>query len=270
MTRRTSLRSRAPRGPTSRSSAAAWSACGRRSGSRSATRPATWWCWSRTSAVAARAAGTAARCCRGGRRPASSSTSAAARRASGSRRHRSTRSASSSSSAPPHGIDAEFHRGGYLWTATTEAQLGAWDSTVELLCELGAPALELLEPAEVARRTGSPVHLAGVLDPSAATVQPAKLARGLRRVALELGVRLHEHTRVTASRPPQPGRAADPVRRADRRPGRDRHQRLGRQPARAAHPPRRDHERHHPHRARRPSGWPRSAGRAARRSPTPR
>ena len=96
-----------------------------------------------------------------------------------------------------HGIDAEFHRGGYLWTATTEAQLGAWDSTVELLRELGAPALELLEPEEVARRTGSAVHLAGVLDPSAATVQPAKLTRGLRRVALELGVRIHEHTRVT-------------------------------------------------------------------------
>jgi putative aminophosphonate oxidoreductase len=96
-----------------------------------------------------------------------------------------------------HGIDAEFHRGGYLWTATTAAQLGAWDSTVELLRDLGAPALELLEPEEVARRTGSAVHLAGVLDPSAATVQPAKLTRGLRRVALELGVRIHEHTRVT-------------------------------------------------------------------------
>ncbi len=96
-----------------------------------------------------------------------------------------------------HGIDADYHRGGYLWTATTPAQLGAWDSTVALLRELGAPALELLEPTEVARRTGSDVHLAGVLDPSAATVQPAKLTRGLRRVALSLGVRIHEHTRVT-------------------------------------------------------------------------
>jgi putative aminophosphonate oxidoreductase len=96
-----------------------------------------------------------------------------------------------------HGIDADYHRGGYLWTATTPAQLGAWDSTVELLRDLGAPALELLEPEEVARRTGSDVHLAGVLDPSAATVQPAKLTRGLRRVALELGVRIHEHSRVT-------------------------------------------------------------------------
>ena len=87
-----------------------------------------------------------------------------------------------------------------------EAQLGAWDSTVELLRELGAPALELLEPAEVARRTGSPVHLAGVLDPSAATVQPAKLTRGLRRVALELGVRdprahARDRTSTGAARP---------------------------------------------------------------------
>jgi putative aminophosphonate oxidoreductase len=96
-----------------------------------------------------------------------------------------------------HGIDAEYNRGGYLWTATTEAQIGAWDSTVAMLEELGAPAFERLEPAEVPRRAASPVHLAGVFDPSAATVQPAKLTRGLRRVALELGVRIHEHSRVT-------------------------------------------------------------------------
>ena len=96
-----------------------------------------------------------------------------------------------------HAIDAEFTRAGYLWTATSAAQLGAWDSTVDLLGELGAPALQPLEPEEVARRTGSPVHIAGVFDPSAATVQPAKLVRGLRRVAHELGVRIHEHSRVT-------------------------------------------------------------------------
>ncbi len=67
-----------------------------------------------------------------------------------------------------HGIDAEFNRGGYLWTATTEAQLGAWDSTVELLRDLGAPALELLEPAEVARRAGSPI----VTSPACSTRAP--------------------------------------------------------------------------------------------------
>jgi putative aminophosphonate oxidoreductase len=96
-----------------------------------------------------------------------------------------------------HAIEAEFNRGGYLWTATSAAQLGAWDDTVAMLDDLGVAAFERLEPSEVARRAGSPTHLAGVFDASAATVQPAKLVRGLRRVALELGVRIHEHTRVT-------------------------------------------------------------------------
>lgn len=89
-----------------------------------------------------------------------------------------------------HGIDAEFRKGGWLWTATTRAQLGAWDATLEL-------AGDVLRPADdVAARSGSGVHIAGVFEASAATVHPAKLVRGLRRVALQRGVRIHEHTRV--------------------------------------------------------------------------
>jgi len=96
-----------------------------------------------------------------------------------------------------HGIDAEFRHGGNLWTATTPVQLGTWDEAVALARRLGAEdALVELEPAEVARRSGSPVHIAGVLEPSGATVQPAKLVRGLRRVALERGVRIYERSRV--------------------------------------------------------------------------
>jgi glycine/D-amino acid oxidase-like deaminating enzyme len=38
------------------------------------------------------------------------------------------------------------------------------------------------------------VHLGAAFEPTAATVQPAHLARGLRRVALERGVRIHERT----------------------------------------------------------------------------
>ena len=54
-----------------------------------------------------------------------------------------------------------------------------------------------MDPEETARRSGSDRHLAGLFEPSAAILQPALLARGLRRVALGLGVRLHEGTRVT-------------------------------------------------------------------------
>ena len=93
-----------------------------------------------------------------------------------------------------HGIAAEFRRGGFLWTATTPAHAGAWDGVLRACEAHGVDAFRRLEPAEVARRAGSPRHLAGVLDPHAATVQPALLARGLRRVALELGVRIHEDT----------------------------------------------------------------------------
>lgn len=45
------------------------------------------------------------------------------------------------------------------------------------------------------------MHVAGVLEPTAATVQPALLVRGLRRVALERGVRIFERTRMTRLEP---------------------------------------------------------------------
>jgi glycine/D-amino acid oxidase-like deaminating enzyme len=95
-----------------------------------------------------------------------------------------------------HGIDARFRRAGWVWAATSASQLGAWESVVALCERLGVGPYRRLAPEEVARRSGSRAHIAGVLDESVATVQPASLARGLRRVALEKGVRLYEHTRV--------------------------------------------------------------------------
>jgi putative aminophosphonate oxidoreductase len=93
-----------------------------------------------------------------------------------------------------HGIDAQFRRGGFLWTATTPSHVGAWDGVVSLCEEHGIDAFERLAPEEVARRSGSARHIAGVFEARAAIVQPALLARGLRRVALELGVRIFEGT----------------------------------------------------------------------------
>ena len=95
-----------------------------------------------------------------------------------------------------HGIDADFRRGGWLWTATSQAQMGAWDAVVNLCERLGVQAYTRLAPDDVARRAGSPAHRAGVFESSAAVVQPASLVRGLRKVALALGVRIHERTRV--------------------------------------------------------------------------
>ena len=96
-----------------------------------------------------------------------------------------------------HGIDAHYHRGGHLWTATSQAQLGAWDGVMATCRELGVMPFEEWTPEQTARRSGSDRHIAGMFEPSAAILQPALLVRGLRRVALELGVRIHEGTKVT-------------------------------------------------------------------------
>ena len=97
-----------------------------------------------------------------------------------------------------NGVDAHYHLDGYLWAATNRAQLGSWRPLLATLDRLGVRPFQELDAEETARRSGSPVHLAGVLEATGAIVQPALLARGLRRVAVERGVRIFEGTPMTA------------------------------------------------------------------------
>ena len=104
-----------------------------------------------------------------------------------------------------HSIDAHYRPDGWLWTATSRAQVGSWRDTMKQLRVAGVEPFVELTPAEVTRRAGSPLHLAGVFEPTAATIQPALLVRGLRRVALEQGVKIFEHSPMISlerSRPP--------------------------------------------------------------------
>ena len=97
-----------------------------------------------------------------------------------------------------HGVDAWFRRGGYLRVSASSAQDGDGDGAAAACRRLGvADQLVELSPAEVRARCASPAFRGGVLMPNAATIQPARLARGLRRVLLERGVTIHEATRAT-------------------------------------------------------------------------
>ena len=61
-----------------------------------------------------------------------------------------------------------------------------WGASIADLVRLGAPGqLVHLDRDAVQQRCASPAFGNGVFMPSAATVQPALLARGLRRVLLE-------------------------------------------------------------------------------------
>jgi glycine/D-amino acid oxidase-like deaminating enzyme len=47
------------------------------------------------------------------------------------------------------GIDAHFHQGGWLWTATSPAQVGSWEGAVAVAESYGERPFELLSAAEV-------------------------------------------------------------------------------------------------------------------------
>jgi putative aminophosphonate oxidoreductase len=98
------------------------------------------------------------------------------------------------------GIDAEYRRDGYLWVATNEAQVGSWHAVMKELEQAGERCFVEWTPEEVAARTGSGVHTGGAFEASGAVIQPALLARGLRRAALERGVRVFERSPMRALR----------------------------------------------------------------------
>jgi len=93
-----------------------------------------------------------------------------------------------------NGIDAELRLDGTLQTATSPAQIGGFEPVMRALAECGLDSYQALPPEEVARRSGSARNLAGVFSPIAATVHPGKLVRGLRRVALAMGIRIYERS----------------------------------------------------------------------------
>lgn len=93
-------------------------------------------------------------------------------------------------------IDMDLRLDGWLWTASSIAQEGAWDKAFETTRGLGIGRFRLLDAAEIERVTGSPVSYAGMIEERAGTVQPAKLAAGLRDLALSRGVVIQEQSPV--------------------------------------------------------------------------
>lgn len=96
-----------------------------------------------------------------------------------------------------NGVDAHYRRGGMLMASTTPLHDGAWDACVAACRRLGVPEAFAELPADrVQEICASPRFRGGARMADGATVQPALLARGLRRVALERGIVIHEGTRM--------------------------------------------------------------------------
>ncbi|HVD86145.1 MAG TPA: FAD-dependent oxidoreductase [Solirubrobacterales bacterium] len=99
------------------------------------------------------------------------------------------------------GVDAWFRPAAFMQVSTSEAHDGSWRRALDACRELGVP--EMLQPlsaAEVAERCQSPFFRAGAVSPTAATVQPARLALGLREALMAAGVEIFESSPVRSFR----------------------------------------------------------------------
>jgi len=97
-----------------------------------------------------------------------------------------------------HGVDAQLLRAPMLEAATAGPQLGSWDEAVAACSALGHSDEVTVVDAQAARAIcASPLLQGGVLWRTGATVNPARLAFGLRAALIEHPrVRLFENTRL--------------------------------------------------------------------------
>ncbi len=78
-------------------------------------------------------------------------------------------------------IDMDLRLDGWLWTASSVAQEGAWAKALDICQKSGLNPFRTLNAHDIERRTGSNASYVGIVEERAGTVQPAKLALGLRK-----------------------------------------------------------------------------------------
>lgn len=94
-----------------------------------------------------------------------------------------------------HGVDAWYRQSGYLNVSTAPAQDGSWERNMSAMRAAGiTDGPRELDPEEVQEICASPAFRGGVHYGAAATVQPARLAFGIREATEQLGVELFEES----------------------------------------------------------------------------
>lgn len=108
-----------------------------------------------------------------------------------------------------YSLDCEFERTGEIDVATEPHQADELhDWYAELESNGLADGTEFLDAEALRQQVDSPTFLAGLHDRrGVAMLNPAKLAWGLKRACLQLGVRVYEHTPALALKPDGAGMA---------------------------------------------------------------
>ena len=96
-----------------------------------------------------------------------------------------------------HKLECDYERPGFLRIATTPAYVKRIKEEVHLVKELGLTGVDWIEADEVQKRVKSPLYMGAWWEPRCALVNPAKLAREMKRVAVKFGAEVYERTPVT-------------------------------------------------------------------------
>ncbi len=94
-------------------------------------------------------------------------------------------------------LDCDRIRPGFLRVATAPAYVARLHHEVELMKSLGFSGIDWIDAEAVRARVNSPRYLGAMWEPRLLLVNPAKLVREEKRLALKLGVSVYENTPVT-------------------------------------------------------------------------
>ena len=107
-----------------------------------------------------------------------------------------------------HGLDCDMTRPGFLRMATTPSYARRLRHDIELVNSLGLEGLEWLERDAARAKVNSALCLGAMWEPRLVLMNPARLVREKKRLALALGAQVYEWTPVTPAPPSTPGRTA--------------------------------------------------------------
>ncbi len=99
-----------------------------------------------------------------------------------------------------HGLDCDMIRPGFLRMALAPGHVRRLQDEIALVKRLGIEGIDWLDAGAARARVDSPYYLGAMWEPRLVLVNPAKLVREEKRLALALGAQVFEHTPVTAFR----------------------------------------------------------------------
>ncbi len=95
-----------------------------------------------------------------------------------------------------YGLDCDFDERGMLDTAMNEGQVKIMEREYEIVKDFGLNA-EILYGKDLEKEIKSPRYIAALKTDHGATLDPAKLARGMKKIVENLGVEIRERSLVT-------------------------------------------------------------------------